>query len=1035
VFNIFTKYQIYLNGANMSSDITSADFQKLIDSHQDGNKLLGKLIKAMGGSAGPSSKGPSRPTAQNTNYRGSVGDNAAMQKLIQNQGKLSGATLTVTESLKRTTNASVMVANKFGSLSSAAGDATNGLSAVAKAFGAGGALMAIAKQLDETTDMYRKVNSYGQSFGGSMLAMHQAAAGAALPLEQFAEAIKNNARVLSTVGTKAFFDLNKQLRNSMTDVGQLGMTTGQLNTFMGNYMETQRMYGNVSGAMTEKSVQSMKLLAIETQKAAESTGANRDELAKATQDALRDITLRAKMSQLSSGGNDAFSQSLQRTTTYLAALPGEAGKRLSEMLAQTVGRGSALMADQTEKFAEAGLLGVTDLMDNLARKVQAGTSTGADVAEFNRRFVSEGMRNMDTLKLQAASGNRAAAEAINMILEAKESLKAPPADLAKQKQITNFMLNFSNMLQNISGYLRGKFFDGLENLMKGFEGFTESAAFKDFQEKIGGMALRLGQFLSEHITPEKLIAIGLGLAAFAEATVKFSTYILSGIELVGGAFGWLSDKIGVLGAAVAVFATYMGGKMLIKQAGSLLAERFTIGGSRQESFSQALNRFAAGNSLRTTSAIPGGRGGPGGAGGPDIDGPDGDNDRNRRNPNEPDNNRRRRRLPEIEGPQEPRGNRIQRRLRQFGDAGQNFRQRAQRTLTQAVRNPGSTLRNAGAGSLRAIRGAPGRIAANRTASRIAGAGQRAGGAVRRVGGAMTRGAGAVARGGMNLARGIGPGALAGVAISGALSMAPDFKGKETLQSMAEFAAMGSMLGPIGAAVGAGVGAVYANWDDLSSVATNAFQAVKDFDYAAPFKAAGDMLSPIGDSAKWLVNSYVDMWKSVGSTMMTSIGSIAKFDYKSMWGDVKGAGAVMMTSIASAFSSIGTSLGGVFNWATNLLKPADGSASLFSSLLKLNPITAVVNDLISPNKNISGPNNPQNTTTPQVNTDAMTTQLAQMKEESSRISKENSELKAQMALLMDNIAKGNASQVGGLRDLIAEQKKSNGNLSTLANNTI
>lgn len=1096
----------------------------------------------------PSSKGPghSASAMPNQQYRGAATDQAAAQKLIQSQGRMSVATQGVTEGLKKTTQASLAAANKMGTLSQAAGSAASSLTTIARAFGAGGALMAIAKQLDETTDMYRKVNSYGQEFSGSMLQMQLAAAGAALPLDQFAEAVKNNARVLSTVGTKAFFDLNKQLRNSMTDVGQLGMTTGQLNTFMGNYMETQRLYGNVSGAMTEKSVQSMKSLAIETQKAALATGANRDELAKATQEVLRDTTLRAKMSQVGANGNDAFSQSLMKTTTYLAALPGEAGKTLSQMLAQSVGRGTALMADQTAQFAEAGMLGVTDMMDNLARKVQAGTATGADVAEFNRQFVAEGERNMESLKLQAASGNKAAEATIRMILEAKESLKKPIEDPAKQKGITNFMLNFQNLLENLSGTIRTKFFGGLEKLMQGFEGFTESPAFKAFQEKIGGMAERLGKFLSETITPERLIAFGEGLASTAEAVVKFATFILGAVETVTNAFGWLSDKIGVLGASVAVFATYMATKFVAKQAGNLLAERFTIGG-RQENLTQALNRFAAGNSLRVTL---GGQG-AGGQGGPDLDGPDRDEHRDRerersrnRNQDHNDPERRRTRRPEIEGPQEPRGRRIQRRLQRFGDTGQSFRQRAARVLGSAARRPGAVIRNvgsaarrapaairnAGSAGVRAIRAAPGRVINSRAAGRVGGAVRNAGGAVRRVGGAVRGGAGAIARGGMNIARGIGPGALAGMAVSGALSLAPDFKGKETIQTMAEFAAMGSMLGPIGAAVGAGVGALYANWDDLSGVASSAFSAVKDYDYAGAFKKAGDMLAPIGDAAKWvgtkyvegwkaiggfamdgitaikdfdysgaltkageflapvgegakwivgkyvdswkavggfamdglqaiadfdyagafnkagellsplkdgaswMMDTYINTWKSIGNGLMDGVNSIANFDYAGMWSGVKDAGSSIMGTISGAFSSIGASLGGVFDWASDLLMPKDGKG-VFNTLMNLNPVTAAVNTMLTPSSAVAAPTNPQQQAAPQVNTDGMTSQMAEMKAQNNRISKENSELKAQMAVLLDQISKGNASNVGGLRDLINEQKKSNGSLSTLANNTI
>lgn len=1058
------------------SELTSDDILKLTEQLASLNRTMVK-----GSKVSPSSKGPSHPTSGNTGgYRGGVGDEAVMKKLIQNQSKLSGASQNLAESMKRTTQATVSAANKFGSLANAASSATSSLSAVAKTFGAGGAVLMLAKQLDDTTDMYRKVNSYGQSFGGSMLQMQIAAADAALPLEQFAEVVKKNSVVLATVGAKSFFDMSKQLRASMTDVGQLGMTTGQLNDFMGQYMETQRLYGNVSGAMSDKSVTAMKNLAVETQKAAEATGMNRDVLAAATQTVLRDTTLRAKMSLSGSNGTDAFSQSLMRTTTYLTALPGEAGKVLSTMLAQTVGRGSALMADQTAQFAEAGMLGVTDLMDNLGRKVQNGTATGQDVADFNRKFVSEGMRNMESLKMQAATGNKAAAQAIDMILEAKESLKKDPQDLQQQKGITNFMLNFATILEMISGKLRGEFFRGLEHLMKGFEGFTERPEFKELTDKIGGMANRFGLFLSETVTPERLIAFGNGLASAAEFMVKFVSGLVSVIDTVVTSFGWLSDKIGVMGAAIAVFATYMAVKHTLKKAGSLLGERFNIGG-QPESFATALSRYAQGNTLRTTSsgragarglggAGAGGLGGAGagGAGGAGAGGAGGlpnlPNPNHPSHPRHPDHHNWQ--SQNQHGPQIPRGERTTRRLERFGEAGQDFRDRARTTLSNATRNPGETIRS--------------------TRTRVAGTvlrgSTRVGGAIRSAGSSLGRGASMLGRGAAGVARGVGPAAVVGGLAAGALALAPDFKGKDTLQSIATYAAMGSMLGPIGTAVGAAAGAIFANWDDLSDIVGNTFAAIANVNYAAPFQAignmlgsigdgakwigtkyiagwqaiggfamagvsaiaafdykgalntAGELLSPLADGASWMATTYMNTWKSIGSTLMDGVNSVASFDYVGAWGSLTDVSSAVMTSIGGAFSSIGTSLSGVFNWASDLLKPKDGGG-LFSTLMNLTPVTSAIGALVTGSTTVTGPINPKGAATPDVNPESMTAQMTEMKEQSARVSKENSELKAQMAQLMESLAKGSASQVGGLKDLIAEQKKANGNLGTLAGTVI
>ena len=1107
------------------SEPTSEDFNKLIDAMTAQTRLMAKASKTT-----PSSKGPGHGV--NSNYRGSVGDEAAAKKLIQSQGRLSGATEKVTDGLKKTVTATVGLANKFGALSGAAGNLTSSLSTVARAFGAGGAVMAIANQLDKTTDTYRQLNAVGQSFGGSLLNMQQAAADAALPLEAFAEVIKNNSVVMATVGAKSFFDMSKQLRTSMTDIGMLGMTTSQLNNFMGKYMETQRLYGNSSGVANAKTVEGLKSLAIESQKAAEMTGMNRDVLMEATQKALQDNSLRARMMQTSGASAEGFNMSLQKAMTYMTALPGEAGKTMSQMLAQSVGRGSALLSDQAAVFTDAGMTGVVDLMDNMRAKVANGTFDPAvDAAEFNRKFIAEGMRSMSAMRLQEASGNKAAGEVIKIISEMKDMAAKNPEDIAKQTAITKFMMNFANMIEMISGKLRGKFYEGLENLMKGFEGFAESPAFLKLQDKIGDMAQAFGAFLSENLTPEKLIAFGNGIASAAEGVVKFSSFVLGGIQTVTSAFGWLSDKIGVLGAAFAVFATYLLVKNTMKKTGSLLAERFGLGGSKPESFSDALAKYANGDTLRVTIG--------GGDSGADSEG-----DNNRRG-QRGRRGRRRGRLPmpgsnggpnprgpgpggrfdPLRQPETSRGERITRRLERFGDAGRNFRERAAETLRRPITTAG--LRQGATRGLTGIRNVPSRIRESRPV-RSARAGARR--ATRNGMRSMRSGGSMLGRGAMGLAKGIGKGGIIGGVAAGALAMAPEFKGKDTLTSMATYGAMGSMIMPgVGTAIGAGVGAIIANWDDLSSMATDgmetianfdysgamdkasamlapigagvswvankyldtwkglggmavgAFTAIKTFDYKGAMSKAGDMLSPIGNAAKALGSAYVNTWKSIGGIALAGVMGIKDFDYSgtlseagSMLGSVgssigqfgsyvgtifsdvgnsvmSGISAVtdfdyggvltgafdmakgLMDSISSRFASIGSTISGMFDWATGLLTPSPDS--MLGSLLGFTDEKSLTADAKLPNGPMTAPVNPTGASSPQINTDTMTAQMDAVKTQNARMMKENADIKAQMAGLMEKLAQGQAQQVGGMRDMIKEQKKGNNNLGTLADNVI
>ena len=64
-----------------------------------------------------------------------------------------------------------------------------------------------------------------------------------------------------------------------------------------------------------------------------------------------------------------------------------------------------MLSDDMQSFVNAGMFGVTDMMDKMAAKVKSGNVSDAELDEFRKKFVEEGMKNMSALKMQADTGN------------------------------------------------------------------------------------------------------------------------------------------------------------------------------------------------------------------------------------------------------------------------------------------------------------------------------------------------------------------------------------------------------------------------------------------------------------------------------------------------------------------------------------------------------------------------------------------------------------------------------------------------------
>lgn len=472
------------------ADISQDDVRDLIEAMRD-------YVRVKGGT----SKGSNSPSTANLDKD----EEKSRRKYIDGLNNATKALTDQDKGLQQAHKTTQDVTKQMGEFKKKAAESGKALAAMSIAAGVVGTVVgALSSTIGESIDVYRKMTDVGQTFSGSMLEMHIAAAEARLPLEEFAKAVTMNSKVISAIGTKSFSDLGLGLRSSLREFGMLGLTTEGLTEYLTSYMETQRLYGGLENINKEQAIESMRQLAVETSKVSALTGVERKEILKRTEVAMRENSLRSFVFMQGNKDMTAFNQSMQKVTTYFAGLPGEAGDTMSRMLSQTVGRGSALLADDMQTFVQAGMFGVTDMFDQMARKIKSGTASDEDIFNFQQQFLKQGKANFAGLKILADTGNESARKVVDFITQMESLDGKRLSELKKQQETTKFFLDLQDTLKQVSGFIKEQFMKGFMSAWKGFESVGSSGLLERLKDSLGSLALGFGDWIANFVQSGKL---------------------------------------------------------------------------------------------------------------------------------------------------------------------------------------------------------------------------------------------------------------------------------------------------------------------------------------------------------------------------------------------------------------------------------------------------------------------------------------------------------------------------------------------------
>ncbi len=143
----------------------------------------------------------------------------------------------------------------------------------------------LGKTFDVNAETFRGLAEVGGNFNQSIVEMRNAAASAALPLDDFAQLVKNNSTTLAalygttTKGAIAIAGLSEALRTEATpELASLGFTVDEINETLLTNMDRQRRQGIFDQLTAGQRVQSAKDFAMELDRLAKLTGQQRSEL-------------------------------------------------------------------------------------------------------------------------------------------------------------------------------------------------------------------------------------------------------------------------------------------------------------------------------------------------------------------------------------------------------------------------------------------------------------------------------------------------------------------------------------------------------------------------------------------------------------------------------------------------------------------------------------------------------------------------------------------------------------------------------------
>ncbi len=589
------------------------EFEALRDQLRAATGAMGKMTSAIEGQ----NKGGGKNSRKADADRLESDMQRSKQKWLNNANDFNHATRGVTSSMSVLTGRTDVAAERMGEF--------------ARAIPGGAVLGSMVAWGKNTIDTWKQMSDVGQTFNGSMFDLAQAAAEAGQPLDEFAQTIKDNTKTVAVYGARNVTQLMKEVRQRTEANGMFGYTMEGINKVTGEYLESQRLYGNKAAVTNKKSIASSIDFAKQITAVAGATGQSREAIMAATMSAMRDVAMTSAMIGRSSDDVQAFSDATMKSVAILAGLPGVAGETFGAFLSQSVGFGTALFSDATATFIDGGLGQMVSSTDALAQAISNGSGDIEGATwQYLEDFKGQVEANREGLRVQAMSGNQSAKRILQMYSEVENITEAQYRQKKKEAEdtqaLTAFLSSVGNIFKRLLSSLMTGVFGKLEDIESKMSSIFDSKAFIGLEGRFKGWGESIGAWMAA-IDEKQVQAFANGI----ESAVGMFLGIANALAFLGqcitnitGLFSKLGGPIGTLVGLGAAFALIVNLPKMLGMAFMGIAKTFT-GAKQKDMMIRASNVYVNGGNV----------GGGGGGGGLDDFGDGGGNERRPRRGNRP----------------------------------------------------------------------------------------------------------------------------------------------------------------------------------------------------------------------------------------------------------------------------------------------------------------------------------------------------------------------------------------------------------------
>ena len=322
-----------------------------------------------------------------------------------------------------------------------------------------GLFFTLSKAIDRAIGSYRDLSAVGQGFTADLTELAITASMSENDLKEFTRSVVRSSKVVSEIGEQTFAEISKETRKLLEPYGQLGYSVSQVNDALGDYLEIQRLSGNLDRLNQVNEQARIAEFLVNISAISRATGIARDEILQNFKDAQtapdRALWLSAQP--------QAVKDSVEAISSIFSAITGPAKDEFQDSLTRALVmpglemqnemfNAVRLYAPQFEgewrALIEEARVGVTNEEEKLALENKAKEL----LRKTSESFEEQGV----ILTQQAIAGNElakkvaqfaAGTKQFNDNVEAGSDIKMTPF----QQAIHNFEQNMTQLTTALSG--------------------------------------------------------------------------------------------------------------------------------------------------------------------------------------------------------------------------------------------------------------------------------------------------------------------------------------------------------------------------------------------------------------------------------------------------------------------------------------------------------------------------------------------------------------------------------------------------------